>query len=147
MNSRDVAYDVLSRWQPRSAHAARLLDDWFARAELPAGERALATELVHGIMRRRETLSALLKPHVNRPLGQVERGAPTLLGLGAYQLAMLSGIPSSAVANETTELARRGGNPQWTGFVNAVLRSPARAATDEFPDAPAANAIPLSRPL
>src|SRR5260370_37171056 len=105
MNSRAVAYDVLSRWHPRSAHAARLLDDWFARAELPAGERALATELVHGIMRRRVTLSALLKPHVNRPLGHVERGALTLLCLEPSQLAMLSAIPDYAVVTETRDPA------------------------------------------
>jgi 16S rRNA (cytosine967-C5)-methyltransferase len=144
MTSREIAYDVLKRWQPRSPHAARLLDEWFAHAELPVAERALATELVHGIMRRRETLSALLKPHVNRHLGQVEHGALTLLWLGAYQLAMLSGIPTYAVVNETTELAKRAGRPQWTGFVNAVLRSLARAVTNEFTDAPAANAVPLS---
>jgi 16S rRNA (cytosine967-C5)-methyltransferase len=143
MTSREIAYDVLSRWQPRSPHAARLVDEWFARTELPASERALATELVHGIMRRRDTLSALLKPHINRPLAQVERGALTLLWLGAYQLAMLSGIPTYAVVNETTGLAKRVGKPQWTGFVNAVLRSLAREVTAEFTDAPAANAIPL----
>jgi 16S rRNA (cytosine967-C5)-methyltransferase len=144
MTSREIAYDVLSRWHPRSPRAARVLDEMFGREELPAAERALATEFVHGIMRRRETLSALLKPHVNRPLAQVEPGALTLLWLGAYQLAMLSGIPTYAVVNETTELARRAGKPQWTGFVNAVLRSLARAVTDEFTDAPAANAIPLA---
>jgi 16S rRNA (cytosine967-C5)-methyltransferase len=144
MTSREIAYDVLSRWQPRSPHAARRLDEAFARSELPAGERALATELVHGIMRRRDTLLALVKPHVNRPLGQVEPGALTLLMLGAYQLAMLSGIPSYAVVNETTELAKRVGKPQWTGFVNAVLRSLARAVTAEFVDAPAANGVPLA---
>ncbi len=144
MTAREIAYDVLMRWKPRAPHATKLLDEWFARSELPAGERALATELVHGVMRRRETLNALLKPHVNRPLGQVEPGALVLLWLGAYQLAMLSGIPGYAVVNETAELAKRGGKPQWTGFINAVLRSLSQAVTDEFVELPAANAVPLA---
>src|SRR5262249_54482239 len=102
------------------------------------------TELVHGVMRRRGTLSALLKPHVNRPLSQVEAGALTLLWLGAYQLVLLSGIPPYAVVNEMVELAKRAGNPQWGGFINGVLRSLGRTVTDEFVTDPAANAVPLA---
>jgi 16S rRNA (cytosine967-C5)-methyltransferase len=143
MTARDIAYDVLLRWKPRSPHATQLLDEVFSRTDLPPGERALATELVRGVMRRRETLTTLLKPHVNRPLEQVEAGALTLLWLGAYQLAMLSGIPTYAVVNETAELTKRVGKPQWTGFVNAVLRSLGRAVTDEIVALPAANAVPL----
>jgi 16S rRNA (cytosine967-C5)-methyltransferase len=144
MTGRQIAYEVLQRWNPRSRHSTRLLDEYFSRAEIVPAERRLATELVHGVMRRRETLNALLRPHVNRPLAQVEPGALTLLWLGAYQLAMLSGIPSYAVVNETTELARRAGKPQWTGFVNAVLRSLSRSISDEFSAGPAANALPLA---
>jgi 16S rRNA (cytosine967-C5)-methyltransferase len=143
MTAREIAFDVLNRWKPRSAHATRLLDDWFERGSVAPAERALATELVRGVMRRRETLSVLVKPHVNRPLSQVEHGALVLLWLGAYQRVMLSGIPEYAVVNETTELARRCGKPQWTGFINAVLRSLGRSITDEFVEAPAANAVPL----
>ena len=144
MTAREIAFDVLTRWKPRAPHASQLLDAWFSRGKIAPSERALAMELVHGVMRRRETLSALLKPHINRPLNQVEQGALTLLWLGAYQLVMLSGIPDYAVVNETAGLARRAGKPQWTGFVNAVLRSLAKAVTDEFVAVPAANAVPLA---
>ncbi len=143
--AREIAFDVLNRWKPRSAHATRLLEDWFGRGNVASAERALATELVHGVMRRRETLSALVKPHVNRPLSQVEQGALVLLWLGAYQRVMLSGIPEYAVVNETTELARRCGKSQWTGFINAVLRSLGRSVTDTIVNQPAANAVPLDK--
>ena len=144
MTSREVAYDILQRWQTRRRRAARLLEERFSQTELAADERALATELVHGVIRRRDTLTALLKPHVKRPLSQVEPGALVLLWLGAYQLVFLSGIPTYAVVNETTALAKRAGKPQWTGFVNAVLRALARAVTDDFTDTPAASAVPLA---
>jgi 16S rRNA (cytosine967-C5)-methyltransferase len=144
MTAREIAFDVLTRWKPRAPHASQLLDEWFNRGKIASSERALATELVHGVMRRRETLSTLVKSHINRPLNQVEPGALTLLWMGAYQLAMLSGIPDYAVVNETAELSRRAGKPQWTGFINAVLRSLRRSVTDEFVTVPAANAVPLA---
>src|SRR5579863_1882713 len=97
MTGREIAYDVLKRWNPRSPRGASLLEEHFTGTELAASERALATELVHGVMRRRETLNVLVRPLVNRPLRQVEQGALTLLWMGTYQLAMLSGIPAYAV--------------------------------------------------
>ena len=115
MTGRQIAFEVLHRWNPRSRHGTRLLDEYFARSEIVPAERGLATELVHGVMRRRETLNALLRPYVNRPLAQVEPAPLTLLWLGAYQLAVLSGIPSYAVVNETTELARAQANRSGRG--------------------------------
>ena len=144
MTAREIAFDVLTRWKPRAPHASQLLDTLFSRGKIAGSERALAMELVHGVMRRRETLSALLKPHINRPFNQVEQGAMTLLWMGAYQLVMLSGIPDYAVVNETANLAKRAGKPQWTGFINAVLRSLGANVTDEFVTSPALNAVPLA---
>ena len=144
MTAREIAYDVLKRWKPQSAHATKALDEWFSRHETSAADRSLATELVHGVIRRRDTLSALLKPQVNRPLSQVESGALVLLWLGAYQLVLLSGIPPYAVVNEMVELAKRSGNPQWGGFINGILRSLGRAVTDEFVTQPAAGTVPLA---
>ena len=92
MNAREIAYDVLREWKPRSPHVAKTLDKRISRTELSASDRALATELVHGVLRRRDTLSAVLKPHVNRPLNRVESGALTLLWLGASVLFGLAHI-------------------------------------------------------
>jgi 16S rRNA (cytosine967-C5)-methyltransferase len=47
--------------------------------------------------------------------------------------------------NETTELARYLRRPRWTGFLNGTLRSIARGLLEEFTDAPATNAFPLSQ--
>jgi 16S rRNA (cytosine967-C5)-methyltransferase len=141
--AREIAYDVLVHWDPRSAQSLQQLDDLLGQVSAAASERALANELVRGVIRRRDTLSAIIKPHVKRPLSQVENGALVLLWLGAYQRVMLSGIPEYAAVNETTELARRFGKPQWTGFINAVLRSLGRSVTDELTATPARNAVPL----
>lgn len=144
MSPRDLAFEVLSRWMEQSGQAAQSLEDHLAAGHLSASERGLALELVYGVIRRRATLDALLQEHVQRPLEKVETGALALLRLGAYQLVFLSGAPAYAVVNETAGLARRLGRPQWTGFVNGVLRSVGRALTEETATTPAANAIPLA---
>ncbi|HTI52387.1 MAG TPA: 16S rRNA (cytosine(967)-C(5))-methyltransferase RsmB [Planctomycetaceae bacterium] len=144
MSPRDLAFEVLSRWSEPSGQATQALEERLAAANLSASERGLALELVYGVIRRRATLDALLQAHVQRSLEKVETGALCLLRLGAYQLVFLSGAPAYAVVNETAELAKRLGRPQWTGFVNGVLRSVGRALTDEYVTAPAANAVPLA---
>jgi 16S rRNA (cytosine967-C5)-methyltransferase len=144
MSPRDLAFEVLNRWSEQSGQATQSLEERLAAGNLSASERGMALELVYGVIRRRAALDALLQAHVQRPLEKVETGALGLLRLGAYQLAFLSGAPAYAVVNETAELARRLGRPQWTGFVNGVLRSVGRAMTEETADAPAANAIPLA---
>lgn len=144
MSPRDLAYDILSRQAERSGPAVQELDERLAVADLPPQARSLAMELVHGVIRRRATLDALLQLCVRRPLEKVEPEALVLLRLGAYQLVLLTGAPAYAVVNETTELAKRIGRPQWTGFVNGVLRAVSRAITDEFVSGPAPNAVPLA---
>src|SRR5262249_45114679 len=133
-----------SRWSERSAHVTSDLEQRLAAADLSPSERGLAIEFVHGVLRRRGTLDALLAVHVQRPLEKVETGALTLLRLGVYQLVLLSGTPAYAVVNETAELAKSIGQAQWPGFVNGVLRSCSRGVTDEFVDAPAPGAVPLA---
>jgi 16S rRNA (cytosine967-C5)-methyltransferase len=144
MSPRDLAFEVLSRWSEQSGQATQSLEDHLTAGNLSASERGLALELVYGVIRRRATLDALLQEQVRRPLEKVETGALGLLRLGAYQLVFLSGAPAYAVVNETAGLARRRGRPQWTGFVNGVLRSVGRALTDDTANAPAANAVPLA---
>src|SRR5262249_25514665 len=143
-SSRDIAYDVLARWSELGGPATQELEQRLANASLSSAERGLAMELVHGVIRRRSTLDALLQQHVTRPIEKVEAGALTLLRMGVYQLFLLAGVPAYAVVNEATELARRIGKPQWTGFINGVLRSASRGVTDEFGEVPAMDALPLA---
>lgn len=144
MSPRDLAYDILLRWSEQAIPATQRLEERLDADSVRGSDRALAMELVYGVIRRRATLDALLQSHVQRSLEKVETGALTLLRLGLYQLVFLSGTPAYAAVNETAELAKRLGRPQWTGFVNGVLRSAGRALTDETGDGPAANAVPLA---
>jgi 16S rRNA (cytosine967-C5)-methyltransferase len=88
------------------------------RSHLEGRDRALATELGYGTLRRLRALDWALGPHVNRPLDRVTPRALVLLRVGAYQI-LFTRIPPHAAVGETVGLARQGER----GFVNAVLRS------------------------
>jgi 16S rRNA (cytosine967-C5)-methyltransferase len=138
-----VALSVLLDCRTRHAFAQEILDDHLAGSSLAPADRRLVTQLAYGVLRRRGTLDALLRPLVNRPAAQVEPWLWEALRLGAYQMAILTHIPPHAVVNETVELASTWNRPQARGFLNGVLRALSRLITNERTPGPATDAMPL----
>lgn len=120
------------------------LDRECQRGDLPPIERPLAMELAFGVVRRKNTLDALLEVAVTRPRSNVEPALWMLLRLGVYQLALCDGVADYAAISETVELGRWLGRDDWTGFANGCLRSVARLLTEESVDAPSPSSLPLS---
>jgi 16S rRNA (cytosine967-C5)-methyltransferase len=152
---RSLALHVLQQARAGYAFVNKLLDESLGRAGLNPPDARLATHLVNGVLRRRDSLDALIGPFIQRPLRDVEGWLMDSLRLGAYQLAILSNIPPHAALNETVELATDVDRPDAKGFLNGVLRRVAEVVTEERTAAPAADALPLeegvyrklSRPL
>jgi len=142
-SARAVALQVLLDCRTRHAFAQEILDEHLGRVALSPSDRRLVTQLVYGVLRRRGTVDALLRPHVSRPAAQVEPWLWEALRLGAYQLALLTHVPPHAALHETVELAVAWQRPAAKGFLNGVLRSVSRLVTDERIDGPAAGALPL----
>jgi 16S rRNA (cytosine967-C5)-methyltransferase len=134
---------VLDECSRGEAFVQEVLDTHLSRAGLGGPDRRLATQLAIGVIRRRGTLDALLRPHVTRPRHKVEAWLWDALRLGTFQLALLTHIPPHAALNETVELATQFGRPDAKGFLNGVLRKIAPLMTDERADAVAADALPL----
>ncbi len=116
-----------------------------SQAELPPIERRFATELTYGVVRRQATLDTLVQIAVSRPRDKVQAELWTLLRLGAYQLALCDGVPSHAAVDETVELARWIGRPEWVSFANGVLRSIGRLLVSTPVREPAANSLPTTQ--
>jgi 16S rRNA (cytosine967-C5)-methyltransferase len=143
--ARQIAFRVIEQWRETGRFAAPLLDSCFEQQpDLAAADRRLASELTYGVIRRRATLGAVIRPQLKRPRQQVEPQLWTLLELGAYQLLFLSAESQHAAIHETVELTRWLNRPRWTGFANGVLRSLQRDLTGETAPAPAADAVPLA---
>jgi len=120
---REVALGVIRRVTEEGAFSTLAMAAALDRSNLEGRDRALATELGYGTLRRLRSLDWALGPHVNRPLDRVTPRALALLRLGAEQV-LFTRIPPHAAVGETVRLARQGER----GFVNAVLRSLSAAA-------------------
>jgi 16S rRNA (cytosine967-C5)-methyltransferase len=143
--ARSLALQVLLDCRRGDAFVQEVLDQRLGRANLATANRRLTTQLAYGVLRRRGTLDALLRPLVSRPLHEVEPWLRDALRLGAYQLALLTHIPPHAALNETVELAARFSRPSAKGFLNGVLRKLAPLLTPEQCPGPAADALPLEQ--
>ena len=93
-------------------------------------DRALATELVYGILRWQRRLDRCLTPHLRE--GSLEPIAWVLLRLGAYQILKLDRIPDPVAVSTTQETARQLGYGRMTGLLNAVLRKVVRHREPPF---------------
>jgi len=88
-------------------------------------DRALANELVVGVVKRRLTLDALADGVARAPLRRSPPALRVAVRLGAYQLLFLDRVPAYAAVAESVALARAR-EPRGAAFVNAVLRRLAR---------------------
>nr|WP_320048682.1 16S rRNA (cytosine(967)-C(5))-methyltransferase RsmB [uncultured Desulfuromonas sp.] len=122
-DARRLAYDVLTRVD-EGAYSDLVLDAALeAVPDLDPRDRALATELVYGVLRRRGSLDFILKSFCRQPLKKLQPNVLRLLRLGVYQLRYLDRIPERAVVHSMVELSRRCGLDRASGLVNGVLRS------------------------
>jgi 16S rRNA (cytosine967-C5)-methyltransferase len=120
---RRLAYAVLDR-VAGGGYADRTLDAELQRhPQLDPRDRALATELVYGVLRQQGRLDHALGRFCKQPLSKLESRVLLLLRLGAYQLLCLDRVPDSAAVDTTVQLARHSGLERATGFVNGVLRA------------------------
>jgi 16S rRNA (cytosine967-C5)-methyltransferase len=142
-NARSLALQVLLDCRKHDAFVQEILDRQLAAHALSVADRRLATQLVYGVLRRRGTLQALLQPFVNRPAHQVEAWLWDALYLGAYQLALLTHVPTHAAVHETVELAVSFGRPGARGFLNGILRRVAELMSEERTTTAAMDALPL----
>jgi 16S rRNA (cytosine967-C5)-methyltransferase len=144
-SARTLALQILVDSRHGHAFVQELLDQRLGEASLSGADRRLATQLVYGVLRRRGTLDALLRPRINRPPHQVEPWLMDALRLGAFQLAMLTHIPVHAAIHETVELASLFQRPAAKGFLNAVLRALSALLTEVRVSKPAADALPMEK--
>jgi 16S rRNA (cytosine967-C5)-methyltransferase len=116
------------------AYANILLDARLRQSRLAPLDRALATELVYGVLRWRGKLDWMLGQVLDRPLETLDLPVRQVLRLGAYQLRCLTRVPTFAAVDESVRLIRKAGAGRSAGYINAVLRSLAGHRHDRSPD-------------
>ena len=142
-SARDIAVRALrDRAGNVSAHLRRLS----SQGAVSGVERALATELALGTVRRKPTLQAVLNAYLTSPGRRIKASVTNVLLVGLYQVLFLDRVPDFAAVNEAVSQARRLAGAKQAGFVNGVLRSVLRGLSPVSPGrgAAATDVIPLT---
>jgi len=131
--ARRIALSVLSSLHESNVTLDHQLTKAFKkRRPLLQRDRALATELVLGVLRWRGRLDWIIDHLSTTPVHKMDPLVLDIVRLGLYQILFLSRIPISAAVNDSVELAKEKA-PFWVvRFVNAVLRS-AKGRAKEIP--------------
>ena len=130
---RQLAFDALREILKKDAYADVALDRHLAKSKLDDRDRALATELVYGCVRRQRSLDATIDRLATKPAARQPPDLRALLHLGFYQLAYSDRIPASAAVDTSVELAKTNRLSGLSGFVNGVLRQYVRTYGDAAP--------------
>jgi len=115
-------------------------------AQLSRADRALATELALGTVRRGPTLRAVLNAYLSHPGRAMKASIRDIFLVALYQILFLDRVPDFAAVNEAVLQAKRLGHQKQSGFVNGVLRGVLRglSAILEGRGDLAADIIPLT---
>jgi 16S rRNA (cytosine967-C5)-methyltransferase len=122
--ARLAAFEILRRVEEEGAFASVLLAA--SDKEMRSDDRALAYELVMGVLRWQLWLDHSIEHYSGRSAAKLDAPVRRALRMGLYQLRRLSRIPASAVVNESVNLAYHARLRSAGGLINAVLRRATR---------------------
>lgn len=132
--ARGFAFRILQDIERTNVPSDEAMSRSFATTAIDPRDRGLIVELVFGVLRHRYTLDWRLDKISDRPMERLPLPIRTLLRLGAYQLFYLDRIPVSAAINESVTLAKTVRGRDWSGVVNAILRTLHREPPAPWPD-------------
>ncbi len=115
-NPRYIVFEILQNKKSHDNLAVTL-----NKCNLSAPDRALVTQLVHGINREKLFLDRVIS--LTSSCKKIEKEVKILLYLGAYQLLCLNKIPAYAAISETVEIGKSLFKPHIVKYINGVLRS------------------------
>ena len=121
-NIRLLAVKALSDINRNGAYANITLQVYISKYNLSDLDRRFFTELVYGVVRRRNYLDTIIVHFVKRPVKKLSSMVVEILRLGIYQIIYMDKVPDSAAVNESVKLAKKLTHG-LSGFVNAILRS------------------------
>ena len=121
MNCRELAVKILDRVLNEGAYSNIILSKELNEAELSDKDKALLTEIVYGVLRRRKTLDIIISNFV-KDIKLMNRDTLNILRVAIYQMNFLDKIPSYAACNEAVEEAKQISEGD-SKLVNGILRN------------------------
>ncbi len=113
------------------AFATLALSGELGRGQLAGPDRALATEIVYGVLRNRTRLDRALASAVPKKL-KVAPKIRIALWVGAYQILFLDRVPDHAAVDDAVMAVKKIAGNRMAGFANALLRQLASSGEPPF---------------
>ena len=122
VSPRERAFSILHQVETEGAYSDKLLGALHRDTALSARECSFVTQLVKGVLERRNKLDTILNRFLAKGLPSLPTRIQTVLRLGAYQLLELDNVSRSRAVSDSVSLARKCGHEGTARLVNAVLR-------------------------
>jgi len=122
VEAKRIAYEILLSVERRMAYANALMRERLS--EIPSVYNPLITDVVYGVLRRKNTLDWYISNFVR--VERLDLELLTILRIGTYQILYHS-TPIPLVVNEAVEMGKILISRKASGLINAVLRRIATA--------------------
>ncbi|MGE5296066.1 MAG: transcription antitermination factor NusB [Solirubrobacterales bacterium] len=134
-SARAIAAQVLNGFDPTRDYAGQMLDRVLDRTQ----ERQRATDLVHGTIRNRGAIDAVIAKFSGRFTARIDAKLLSILRVAVYEIAFNPATPVYSIVDEAVNTAGKSGGKKQSGFVNAVLRQIVRHVANRQADLAQAN--------
>ncbi len=121
--ARDIALRGIYQVNEEDAYSNLVVNRLLNQSSLDKRDRSLATHLIYGIIRRKNTLDWVINKFASRKIKKMTPWVRNALRLGVYQMYFLDKIPAPVAVNETVETAKKKCNRGAVKFINGVLRN------------------------
>ena len=125
MAARKAAFEILQKVFEDKAYSNIAVNAYFNRRPADDRDKALAVNIVYGVLTNLFYLDYQIKSYSNIPLKKISPSVLNILRISLYQIRFLSRVPDSAAVNEGVKLTKKV-SYKSSGFVNAVLRASVR---------------------
>ncbi|MCJ7778126.1 MAG: hypothetical protein MUP16_07430 [Sedimentisphaerales bacterium] len=123
--ARDIAVEVLNRFEPRRNYAGVILEE----VNRQTGEKQRATDLVFGTIRNRSAIDIVIEKFAGVAVKNISGKLLNIIRVAVFELIYSPTTPDYSIVNEAVESAKKTVGKKQTAFVNAVLRQITRHIT------------------
>ncbi|MEW6060998.1 MAG: 16S rRNA (cytosine(967)-C(5))-methyltransferase RsmB [Bacteroidota bacterium] len=120
---RGTAVKILNRVERTDSYLDKLIDSELRSNEFNDFDKALLTEIVHGVLRWQSKLDWVLNGFFHGNFSKAEVTVRNTLRAALYQILFLDKVPDHAAVNEAVEFIKRVRGEKAGGLVNGVLRN------------------------
>jgi transcription antitermination protein NusB len=124
--ARQAAAQALYQWQMAGQELVAIEQQFHEEQDMSRVDSEYFRDLLMNIPKRVHEIDDMLKPHIDRPVAQLDPVEHAILRIGAYELRYRLDVPAVVIINEGIKSAKIFGGEQSHKYVNSLLDKLAR---------------------